>query len=154
MKNKAIDSFKVVLNWKGIFEAVTCVFGIMMCLILFLCLIVEYIRTGENSIGVYILLFMPIALIGVIFWKLSHLISDRIIVDNNKIVIKRAFKKKQEITPNEIVSYSSTIETARMNRYSEIAIKFCDSESIYISNGTYKNYDLLLYYLSKNCPRK
>ena len=97
---------------------------------------------------------MPIALIGVIFWKLSHLISDRIIVDNNKIVIKRAFKKKQEITPNEIVSYSSTIETARMNRYSEIAIKFCDSESIYISNGTYKNYDLLLYYLSKNCPRK
>ena len=47
MKNKAIDSFKVVLNWKGIFEAVTCVFGIMMCLILFLCLIVEYIRTGE-----------------------------------------------------------------------------------------------------------
>ena len=154
MKNKTIDSFKVGLNWKGKFEVFAGISGITMCLIFFLCLIAEFIRIGEKSIGGYAILLMPIVAIIAGVWKLSHLLFDRIIVNNNKIVIKRAFKKKQEISSNDIVTYSNTAKTVRSYSYNEIAIEFGDKEMIYISNGTYKNYDLLLYYLSKNCSHK
>ncbi|WP_026655015.1 hypothetical protein [Butyrivibrio sp. AE3003] len=87
-------------------------------------------------------------------WQLSHLLLDRIIVHGDEAVIKRAFKKKKVISSKEIISYSNTEKTIRSNSYNEIAIEFGDKEMIHISDETYKNYDLLLYYLSKNCSCK
>jgi len=150
MKNKSIDSFKVVLNWKGIFEAVTFIIGIIMGLIFFLCLIYMGVASEVKDIFECLVFLAPliVAIIGT--WRLSHLLSDRIIVQGEEIVIKRAFKKKKVISPQEIISYSNTVQTVKFHSYNEIVIKFGDNESIYIGDNIYKNYDILLYYLSKN----
>ena len=79
MKNKSIDSFKVVLNWKGIFEAVTFIIGIIMGSIFFLCLIYIGVALEVKDIFECLVFLAPliVAIIGT--WRLSHLLSDRII---------------------------------------------------------------------------
>ena len=149
-----MDSFKVGLSWKGIFLAITYTIGIIGGLIFFLCLICINVVAEAKSIGEYLVFLAPFIVALLCAWQLSHLLSDRIIVHGDEVVIKRAFKKKNVISSKEIISYSNTAKIIRSNSYNEIAIEFGDKEIIYISDETHKNYDLLLYYLSKNCSRK
>jgi len=154
VKKKSIDSFKVGLNWIGGFEVLTGVVGIIMSLALFFGLMAEYIITGEKRLGAYLFLFLPLCMIGLCVYLISPLISDRIIVNGTEIIIKRAYKKKKVLSPDDIISYSNTSTSRKGYKHNELSVKFGDNESIYIYSDKYKNYDLLIYYLFKNCPRK
>ncbi len=149
-----ITSFKVKLNWKGIFEVITYIVGIIMAIFIFLYIIFVAFRNEADGVSKIIVLLIPVLLLVLCEWRLIHLLSDRIIVNGNKVIIKRAFRKKQQLNVTDITSYSNTANNEKGHRFYEISIIFGDNESIEIRNDIYKNYDLLLYYLSKNCKSK
>lgn len=111
-------------------------------------------KTEENGIDGYVVLLMPILLSVLCLWRLVHLVTDRVIVKGNMIEIKRAFNHKQEISTDGVISYSNTANNEKGHKFYEISIVFGNNESVEIRNDLYRNFDLLLLYLSKNCKNK
>ena len=157
-KNKKNTPLKVTLNWVGYFELLVCILGI----ILFIWFDI-FMFTVEDSEGktildsVGLLIFFSISTVLVIIFSvlnIIHLISDRVIVHGKEVIIKSAFRKPQKINVSEITCYSNTERIGRSHRYKEISIYIGEKEAIAIRNDIYKNFELLLYYLSKNCKPK
>lgn len=153
---KNMNSFKVKLNWIGIFDVIACIIGILMALVIFLYSVFVDFRNEPDAdvVSKIIVFFISVLLFVLCEWQLNHLLADRIIVNGNVIIIKRAFRKKQQLNAADIISYSHTANNEKGHRFYEISIVFGNNESIEIRNDIYRNYDLLLYYLSKNCKSK
>ena len=156
MNNYKKSSFKVTLNWVGIFELITLVCA-MVSIIWFDVFILSFkdnhedVTTGEY-VGLLIFFLLGTVLVIIVsVLNLFHYVSDRVIVNGNEVIIKSAFRKKQQINVSEITSYSNTAKKEKIHRYYEISIYLGEKEAVSIRNDRYKNYDLLLYYLSKNC---
>lgn len=153
-KKNYSNEFVVKLNWVGIFETITACVGILLSFGLMFFLIKEIEKTNEDGINVAIVMCIPILMIIFCVWLMIPMIFNKIEVKGDVLVIRRPFGKKNTVRVDDIISYSNNESFQKGHRYFHSLIVYGEDKSIEVRNDIYKNYDLLMYYLSKNVKHK
>jgi hypothetical protein len=153
-KKTYTNEFVVKLNWVGVFEMITLFVGILLSFVLFGFLWQQINNTTEKGMKAAIVLSIPVLMLLFCVWLIIPMLFNKIEVKGDNIIIHKAFGKITTVNASEIVSYSNKESFQKGHRYYHSLIVYGEKDSIEIRNDIYKNYDLLMYYLSKKCIGK
>ncbi|SFU67630.1 hypothetical protein [Butyrivibrio sp. M55] len=101
-----------------------------------------------------------IVLLGFIIYLISmtllttKLIYNRIIVDDNKLIIREAFHKTDKILIDDIKKYYKKSESIRARSFMRITIIYGNNKSYEVEDDVVINFDRFLNYLNSNCPER